>query len=123
MSAWENEIFSAEANADFLDDLAQLEPDEILEAVRDAVLLAADGDTASEEERLNGLAAATIAAIWSGAPFSSGDIAEAYPFIRSNPGEVSEKLAEAALSVLENADLDGEVDSAADLDQFIEALS
>ena len=39
MSTWESEIFSAEANADFLDDLAQLEPDEILEAVSDACLL------------------------------------------------------------------------------------
>ncbi|QYH20149.1 DUF4259 domain-containing protein [Corynebacterium aquatimens] len=119
MSTWETEIFSAEENADFLDDLAELEPEEILEAVRDAVLLASDGASPSEEERLNGLAAATIAAIWSGAPFSAGEIAETYPFIRSNPGDISEKLAEAAVSVLENADANGDTD----VDQFIEALS
>ncbi|MCP1387970.1 DUF4259 domain-containing protein [Corynebacterium sp. TA-R-1] len=118
MSTWESEIFSAEANTDFLDDLAQLESDEILEAVRDAVLLASDGNP-SEEERLNGLAAATIAAIWSGAPFSAGEIAENYPFIRSNSGEISEKLAEAASGVLESADPEGDTD----VDQFIEALS
>ena len=108
MSTWDQEIFSAEANADFLDELAQLEPEEILEAVSDAVLLAAGGNSASEEEILNGQAAATIAAIWAGAPFSAGEIAESYPFIRSNPGEVSEQLNESAVTVLEKVSADAD---------------
>ncbi|AQQ14553.1 hypothetical protein CGLAU_02840 [Corynebacterium glaucum] len=123
MSTWDQEIFSAEANADFLDELAQLEPEEILEAVSDAVLLAAGGNSASEEEILNGQAAATIAAIWAGAPFSAGEIAESYPFIRSNPGEVSEQLNESAVTVLEKVSADADADSDTDIDQFIEALS
>lgn len=124
MSTWDQEIFSAEANADFLDELAQLEPEEVLEAVSDAVLLAAGGSSASEEETLNGQAAATIAAIWAGAPFSAGEIAESYPFIRSNPGEISEQLAESAVAVLEKAaSADADADSDTDIDQFIEALS
>ena len=123
MSTWDQEIFSAEANADFLDELAQLAPEEILEAVSDAVLLAAGGNSASEEEILNGQAAATIAAIWAGAPFSAGEIAESYPFIRSNPGEVSEQLNESAVTVLEKVSADADADSDTDIDQFIEALS
>lgn len=120
MTTWDREIFSEDANADFLEELSQLEPEEILQAVHDAVLLA-NGDGASEDETLNGRAAATIAAIWSGAPFSAGEIAEAYPFIRSNPGEISEQLAETAAAVLEKAGDEGESD--ADIDQFVEALS
>lgn len=117
MSTWDREIFSLDANADFLDELAQLEPDEIYEAVHDAVLLAGDGAQASEDELANGRAAATIAAIWAGAPFSAGEIADSYPFIRSTPAELDEKLAEAAAGVLEGAETD------TDIDQFIEALS
>jgi len=128
MSTWDREIFSADENADFLDELAQLEPEEVLEAVNDAVLLAADGASASEEETLNGRAAATIVAIWSGAPFSAGEIADAYPFIRSNPGEISEQLSEAAAAVLEAAQADGTdaaeaTEATEDIDQFLEALA
>lgn len=118
MSTWDEDIFSADENADFLDELAQLEPDEVLGAVNDAVLLAAN-DATSGEELSNGRAAATIAAIWLGAPFSAGEIADAYPFIRSNPGEVDEQLAESAAAVLEAA---GE-ETGSDTDQFVEALS
>ena len=122
MSTWDREIFSADENADFLDELAQLEPEEVLEAVNDAVLLAADGASASDEETLNGRAAATIAAIWSGAPFSAGEIADTYPFIRSNPGEIGEQLSESAAAVLEAAQADG-AEAADGIDQFLEALA
>ncbi|MEH0146484.1 DUF4259 domain-containing protein [Corynebacterium sp. Q4381] len=120
MSTWDQEIFADDANIDFLDELVDLEPEEILEAVHDAVLLAA-GEAPSDEELANGRAAATMAAIWAGAPFSAGEAAEAYPFIRSNPGEISDQLAESAVAVLEAAAED--TDSDTDIDQFIEALS
>lgn len=117
MSTWDSEIFAEEINVDFLDELNDLEDDEIVEAVTDASLLAAQPDTASEDEILNGQAAATIAAIWAGAPFAAGDVAQQYPFIRGLMGEVDEKLAEAAVLVLEA------VDTEHDIDQFIEALA
>ena len=60
MSSWDQKIFSNDDNIDFLDEIADLDEEDILEAVRDAVLLAADQDSASDEERTNGLAAATI---------------------------------------------------------------
>ena len=63
--------------------------------------------------------AATIAAIWSGAPFSAGEIVDSYPFIRSASAEIDEKLAEAAVSVLEAA----ETEDDQDVDPFVEALS
>ena len=119
MSAWDKDIFSREENVDFLDELSELDPDDVAESVRDAVLLAANADSATEEEIANGLAAATIAAIWSGAPFSAGEIVDSYPFIRSASAEIDEKLAEAAVSVLEAA----ETEDDQDVDPFVEALS
>ena len=75
VSTWDMAIFNEDANVDFLDDLADLDFDEAVEAVRDACLLAGDKGNATEEEILNGQAAATIAAIWAGAPFSAGEVA------------------------------------------------
>ena len=112
-------IFNEDANVDFLDDLADLDFDEAVEAVRDACLLAGDKGNATEEEILNGQAAATIAAIWAGAPFSAGETADTYSFLRATAVEVEldEKLIDAASAILED------VDSEQDVDQFIEALS
>lgn len=117
MSTWDASIFQEEANVDFLDELADLEDDVIVEAIRDACLLVVKQPGASEEDRLNGLAAATIAAIWAGAPFSAGEVAEAYPFIRGLVGSGDEELNAAAAELLESADTE------ADLDQFTEALT
>lgn len=117
MSTWDTAIFSEDTNVDFLDELAGLDADERIDAVRDACLLAADSDHASEDELLNGQAAATVAAIWSGAPFSAGDIADAYPFLRGTEAELDEKLVDAAVSILEN------VETEEDVDQFLEALA
>ncbi|MBA1834550.1 hypothetical protein GC584_10265 [Corynebacterium sp. zg912] len=117
MSTWDEEIFTVDTNTDFLDELVDLDFEEIFEAVRDAVLLAAKQDAPSEDELLNGQAAATIAAIWAGAPFSAGEIAENYPFIRRRPDEMDEQLVESAAVVLEEADTDQ------DLEQFLEALA
>jgi len=117
MSTWDSEIFAVETNVDFLDELVDLDDDDIVESITDACLLAANQDKSTEEELLNGQAAATIAAIWAGAPFAAGDVAQQYPFIRGLMGEVDEKLAEAAVSVLEAVDTDY------DIDQFLEALA
>jgi len=117
VSTWDEEIFRVEANADFLDEIADLDGEEVIDAVRDAVLLAANQDSPTEDELLNGQAAATITAIWCGAPFSAGEIAEAYPFIRLRPDDIDESLINAAAGLLEDADTE------ADLEQFLEALA
>lgn len=117
MSTWDASIFAEEANVDFLDDLAELDDDDIVEAIRDACLLVVKQPGASEEDRQNGLAAATIAAIWAGAPFSAGEVAESYPYIRALVGSSDEELNAAAAELLEGVDTD------ADLDQFTEALT
>ncbi|AWB83542.1 DUF4259 domain-containing protein [Corynebacterium liangguodongii] len=121
MSTWDRFILTEEANVDFLDDLNDLEPEEAVQAVRDAVLLAAGETTPTGEELANGRAAATIAAMWAGAPFSAGDVVDSYPFIREVDAEVDEKLAEAAAGLLEA--VEGDDEDFADIDQFIEALS
>ena len=117
VSTWDLAIFNEDANVDFLDDLADMDIEEAVEAVRDACLLALDKDNATGDELLNGQAAATIAAIWAGAPFSAGEIADTYSFLRASSVELDEKLIDAAVAVLED------VDSERDVDQFIEALS
>ncbi|WBT09340.1 DUF4259 domain-containing protein [Corynebacterium sp. SCR221107] len=117
MSAWEHKIFAEDANIDFLDELAELENEDIIEAIRDACVLATSGGRLSEDEINNGYAAATIAAIWCGAPYSAGDVVESYPFIRTLIGHADEALAEAASEVLEGAETEE------DLEALIEALS
>ncbi|ADK28308.1 DUF4259 domain-containing protein [Corynebacterium pseudotuberculosis] len=117
MSTWEREIFSEEVNVDFLDELNDLDSDDVVEAVRDACVLATGTGRVSEDEQLNGLAAATIAAIWAGAPFSDGDLVSTYPFIREYIGEGDEALHESAAKLLEEADTEE------DLEAFLEALS
>lgn len=91
MSSWDEDIFADEVNVDFLDELADLEDEEIVAAVDDACALAVSGEEQTEEEQRNALAAATIAAIWAGAPFSAGEVVEDYPFIRDLAGSGSEK--------------------------------
>ena len=110
VSTWDEQIFTVDTNTDFLDELVDLDFEEIFEAVRDAVLLAAKQDDPTEDDLLNGQAAATIAAIWAGAPFSAGEIAEAYPFIRRRPDEMDEQLVGSAAAVLEEADTDADLE-------------
>ena len=119
MSTWDEQIFTVDTNTDFLDELVDLDFDEVFEAVRDAVLLAAKQEP-SEDEISDDDAfepPSTIAAIWAGAPFSAGEIAETYPFIRMRPDEMDEQLVESAAAVLEDADTEE------DLEQFLEALA
>ena len=117
MSSWDEDIFADDINVDFLDELANLDDEDIVESVSDACALATNGNSVSEEEQRNALAAATIAAIWAGAPFSAGEIVSSYPFIRELAGSGSEELNEQALELLEGVEEDY------DLEAFIEALS
>lgn len=117
MSTWDVAIFSEDDNIDFLDELNDLDDDDIIEAVRDACLLVSKQPKVSEVERLNGLAAATIAAIWAGAPFSAGDVADSYPYIRALIGSGDEALNAAAAELLESVGEDEDVEA------FTEALS
>ncbi|WIM71513.1 DUF4259 domain-containing protein [Corynebacterium suedekumii] len=117
MSTWDVAIFAEDDNVDFLDELGELSSAEVVEAVRDACLLVLKQDKVSETERLNGLAAATLAAIWAGAPYSAGDVADSYPYVRELIGEGDEELNAAAAGVLETVEDDEDVDA------FTEALS
>lgn len=117
MSAWDVTIFAEDVNEEFLDELNELDPDEVVEAVQDACLLVLKQPHVSDGERRNALAAATVAAIWAGAPFTAGDVAEAHPFIRELLGQGTEELNEAAAEVLESVETDE------DLEPFLEALA
>ena len=122
MTTWDSDIFAREANVDFLDELSVLDGADLVEAVRDAVILASNRGAATEDEVANGQAAATIAAIWSGAPFTAGEVVEAYPFIRPSAlggVELDEALVDAAVEVLESVDVRDDQD----VDPFLEALA
>lgn len=116
MSSWDTAIFSDDANVEFLDELDALEGADLVQAVEDACLLAQQ-DQATEDETLNGQAAATIAAIWAGAPFAAGDVADEHPYLRDLIGAGTPELTEAATDVLENADTEQ------DLEVYLEALA
>lgn len=117
MTTWDVAIFGEDDNIDFLDELVDLDDEDIVEAVRDACLLVLKQPKVTDVERLNGLAAATIAAIWAGAPFSAGEVADSYPFIRELIGSGDEILNEAAAELLETVEEDEDVEA------FVEAVS
>ncbi|ERS61448.1 hypothetical protein HMPREF1261_01127 [Corynebacterium sp. KPL1818] len=126
MSSWDEEIFSTDLNVDFLDELANLDEEGVIRAVQDACEVARSKDDITEEEQLNAHAAATIAAIWAGAPFSASETVEDYPYIRDlvgTPyirdlvGTVDDTLTENALEILDTVEEDY------DVEPFIEALS
>lgn len=117
MGAWDVAIFADENNVDFLDEMASLDSEDIVEAIEDAVALVASGKAVNDEETANGLLAATIAAIWAGAPFTAGEIAENFPFVRELAGSGSEVLREQAATLLED------VDTEEDLEVYLEALN
>ena len=117
MSSWDESIFTEDVNVEFLDELSTLDGEEIIEAVDDACTLALRQPEVSDVELHNGLAAATIAAIWAGAPYSAGAVVEDYPFIREFSGAGSEELRETAAELLETSVED------ADIDVFLEALN
>ena len=77
MSTWDENIFSTDLNVDFLDEMANLDEEGVIRAVEDACEVAHSKPKISEEEEQNAQAAATIAAIWAGAPFSAGEVVEA----------------------------------------------
>ena len=116
MGAWDNKILNDPVNTDFLDELVALDDDEIVETVADACKLLLGDPHVTDDDRANGLCAATIAAIWAGAPYSAGDVVEEYPFIRELIGSGDESLYDDATSVLE------EVDEEYDTEPYIEAL-
>lgn len=126
MSNWDEFIFSQEDNVDFLDELADLDGPELAGALVDAVNLALREEQSGSVDYSIGLCAATVAAIWGGAPFSTATVADEHPFIRAHIGECPTNLQEVALQLLdrEMERREGEEDLEAEgLETFVEALS
>lgn len=117
MGAWDMKIFAEDVNVDFLDELSALDDEDIVEAIEDACKLVLSQTNVSNDDELNGLCAATIAAIWAGAPYSAGDVVTEYPFIRDLSGYGGDELYAVASEVLERAEVDD------DLDVYLEALN
>lgn len=128
MSTWDETVFADEANTEFLEDCGELDGDELTDALRDACTLALNTDVAGqgrgvEPDYINGLCAATVASIWSGAPFTAASVADEHPFIRGGIGECPEDLQDAALELLDG-ELEASGDDAPDgLETAVEALS
>ena len=123
MSVWDQVIFQDEDNIEFLDELVDMDQQDIEEALEDAVTLALRHAEPGEVEYSNGLCAASVAAIWCGAPFSSATIADEHPFVRQYIGQCSDSLQERASTLLDRElELRGE-DAPEGLETFSEALS
>ncbi|MBN9644474.1 hypothetical protein ACFSSC_10930 [Corynebacterium mendelii] len=117
MEPWDLMIFNEDTSQDFFDELADLDGEEIVEAVADACALVTRDPNITDDDLLIGRAAATIAAIWAGAPYTAGEVVEDYPFIRELIGHGEEQMFTDACDILEAVEVE------ADLDSFIEALS
>lgn len=117
MKTWDEKILSEEVNEEFLNEIDSLDRNDVADALLDACRIAAPEASPTEEEACNGLAAATIVAIWAGAPFSAGEAADRFPVIRARIGQVDEALTQAAARVLEGVDTDD------DIEDFLEVLS
>ncbi|WP_312097023.1 DUF4259 domain-containing protein [Corynebacterium dentalis] len=123
MSVWDEVIFQDEDNIEFLDELVDMDQQDIEEALEDAVTLALRHASPGEVEYSNGLCAASVAAIWCGAPFSSATIADEHPFVRQYIGQCSDSLQERANTLLDRElELRGE-DAPEGLETFSEALT
>ena len=123
MSSWDEYIFGEVENEDFLDELTDLDEQDLYEAVEDAVNLGLRAGDHEDPEYLNGLCAASIAAIWCGAPYSSGTVTEGYPLIREHIGACETSLQELSSKHLEK-ELERSGDEAPEgLETYAEALS
>lgn len=123
MSNWDEHIFDREENIDFLDELGELDVEDQTESLQDAITIATDQAQPGDSEYNVGLCAATIAAIWAGAPFSSTRITDDFPFIRENIGYVPEELQDTAGEFLD-MELERLAEDAPEgLETFVEALS
>lgn len=123
MSNWDEYIFHDDDNIEFFDELIDLEPADLFEALEDAVTLALRHSEPGDVEYLNGLCAASVAAIWCGAPFSSASVADEHPFVREYIGQCSDKLQEQS-SLLLGKELENQGEAAYEgLETFAEALT
>ncbi|WP_459611007.1 DUF4259 domain-containing protein [Corynebacterium urogenitale] len=123
MSNWDEYVFHDDDNIEFLDELIDLEPTDLFEALEDAVTLALRHSEPGDVEYLNGLCAASVAAIWCGAPFSSASVADEHPFVREYIGQCSDKLQEQS-SLLLDKELENQGEAAYEgLETFGEALT
>ena len=123
MSNWDEYIFHDDDNIEFFDELIDLEPTDLFEALEDAVTLALRHSEPGDVEYLNGLCAASVAAIWCGAPFSSASVADEHPFVREYIGQCSDKLQEQS-SLLLDKELENQGEAAYEgLETFAEALT
>lgn len=123
MSNWDEYIFHDDDNVEFLDELVDLDQVDLFEALEDAVTLALRHAQPGDVEYLNGLCAASVAAIWCGAPFSSATVADDHPFVRQYIGQCDDKLQEQS-SLLLDKELENQGESAQEgLETFVEALT
>jgi hypothetical protein len=129
MSGWDDAVFSDDDNVEFLDECDDLEGADLVQALVDACTIALnadrpEGDRTPDAEYSIGLCAATVAAIWSGAPFTAASTADEHPYIRRGIGQCPDELQEVALQLLDREleEEDG-LDAPDGLETFVEALS
>lgn len=121
MSTWDSVIFNEDVVLELFEEVEALEGDERADVLLDACKLAVGG--AEEDEVRAGLGAATVAAIWCGAPYSAGDIVTDNPFIREGIGDCPEELREAAAEVFDEHIEDLPEEQRESAEDFAEAVN
>lgn len=119
MSGWDEEIFADEAVVELLEELSSYDGEERQEAMEDACRLALN--SGDPDEQRAGLGAATVVAIWSGAPYTAAETVEEFPFIRKGIGAADDDLRELAAEVFAELS-DGIGENAESAAEFAEAV-
>ena len=110
MTSWDEHALANDQVQDFLQEIqeeyedagADSDVETVVTALEDAVVIAQKQAARGDEDYAVGLAAASIAAIWSGAPYSISELADEYSVIRGGIGRASEVLQERAAQLLED---------------------
>ena len=121
ITGWDAEVFHQEVNQDFLEELDDLDDRDRHQALLDACKLAMSDTDPDDEVIANAHAAAIIAAIWSGAPYTDSETAAEYSYIRAGIGYCDEPLQDAAKAILDAVSESDDVGEG--VDEFLEALS
>ena len=123
MSSWDRRISEDEAVEEFFEELDDLEDDELFELVESTVKIALLQADPGDMDYSMGLGAASLVAIWHGAPYALGDLTDRFSFIRGYIGQSDNSLTDSALELLDQ-EMERLDDQAPEgLETYVEALS
>lgn len=123
MSTWDHIILEAEPVEEFFEDLEDLDDSELFAVLESSITEALTHAEPGEADYTAGLGAATLVAIWNGAPYTAAEVADRFHFLRAHIGHSIESLTDAALNLLDKEMERLGEEAPEGIETFVEALS